>query len=139
METRQKEAAAWLACLERGIRNDEGRALKTWLADSRNREAILEAADLWHSKDVQSLLFALTGVNPQRRGAVQPGRKLFLPLMVALVSTSALVLLITGAGKHGGDATRAALGTTYSTAIGEVRQVELTDGTAITLDTNTRL
>lgn len=123
------------------MRDDEGQTLKKWLAESQNREAILEAAGLWHSKDVQSLLFALTGVSPQRRRPVARPRTLLFPLVVALVSTGTLVWMITGAGprKRGAAPVPAAPSTRYSTAIGETRQIELADGTLVTLNTNTLL
>jgi transmembrane sensor len=130
----------WLARLERGMRGDEGQELRKWLADPLNRDTILEAAGLWYSKDVQSLLFALTGMSPQRRRAVAPKRTVLFPLIVALISTAALIWMITGHGPRRPPAaakTVPAVPTTpYSTAIGETRQVTLADGTRVTLNTN---
>ena len=127
------------------MRDDEGERLKAWVAHAPNRDAILEAAGLWHSKDVQSLLFALTGVSPQRRSAVPRTRTVLFPLIVALISTGALVLMATGKGSPRPVAragaterlTPAVPTTPYSTAIGETREVTLADGTRITLNTNT--
>jgi transmembrane sensor len=138
---REQECAKWLARLERGMRNDEGRQLKEWLTDPRNREAILEAADLWHSRDVQSLLFALTGVSPQRRHTAPRKRTILFPLVVALLSTGALVYMVTG-GHHRSPVEKQAPAipsTPYATAIGETREMTLGDGTQITLNTNTRI
>lgn len=139
---REQESAMWLARLERGMRDNEGQQLKQWLADAQNRDAILEAAGLWHSKDVQSLLFALTGVSPQRRRGPKPTRTLLFPLIVALVSTTALAYMVTGGNHRKPAATQTvpAIPTTpYSTMIGETRQITLADGTVITLNTNTTL
>ena len=124
------------------MRADEGRQLKAWLADSHNRDAILEAAGLWHSKDVQSLLFALTGISPQRRRATARSRTVLFPLLVAIVSTGALIWMMTGgrARRPLTAETGPFVATTpYSTAIGETRQLTLIDGTRITLNTNTLL
>lgn len=131
----------WLARLERGMRDDEGQELKGWLADARNRDAILEAAGLWHSKDVQSLLFALTGVSPHRRRAAKRPRTLLFPLVTAIISTGALIWMITGQGprKRPADAPLATPSTLYTTGIGETRPITLADGSVVTLNTNTRL
>lgn len=125
------------------MRDDEGRELKKWLADTKNRDAILEAAGLWHSRDVQSLLFALTGISPQKRRAPKPVRTLFFPLVVALVTTSALLWMVTRPGPRTPAAAEtmpampAVPTTPYSTRIGETRQITLADGSIITLNTNT--
>ena len=137
----------WLARLERGMRDDEGEQLKAWVRDPRNRDAILEAAGLWHSKDVQSLLFALTGVSPQRRRDVPRTRTVLFPLIVALISTGALIWMATGKGPPRPQPasgtverlTSAVPTTLYSTAIGETREITLADGSRVTLNTNTRV
>ena len=123
------------------MRDDEGERLEEWLTDPHNRDAILETAGLWHSRDVQSLLFALTGTSPQRRHAVPRVRALLFPLVVALISTGALVYMMTGGGPHkpAKDVLPATPSTLYATATGETRQVTLADGTRITLNTGTRL
>lgn len=133
----------WLACLERGMRDDEGRRLKEWLGDTHNRDTLLESAGLWHGRDVQSLLFALTGVSPQRRRTAVRTRTVLFPLIVAIISTGALIWMMTGG--HGrrrpvvAETGPAVPTTPYSTAIGETRQITLADGTRITLNTNTLL
>jgi transmembrane sensor len=132
----------WLARLERGMRDQEGEELRKWLADPGNRDTILEAAGLWYSKDVQSLLFTLTGISPQQRRPVGRKRTVLFPLVVALISTAALIWMITGPGprRHVTQgAVPAVPNTPYSTAIGETRQLTLVDGTRVTLNTNTRL
>src|SRR6185503_4520638 len=124
------------------MRDDEGQQLERWLADSQNRDAILEAAGLWHSKDVQSLLYALTGMSPQRRRAATRRRTVLFPLVAALISTGALIWMVTGKGHRQPAAAAAApavRSTPYSSAIGETRQITLPDGTRVTLNTNTRL
>ena len=123
------------------MRDDEGQELKKWLADTQNRDAILEAAGLWHSRDVQSLLYALTGMSPQRRQSPKPVRTLFFPLIIALISTGALIFMITGKGPRrpiASETTAPAVTTTpYSTRIGETRRITLPDGSSVTLNTNT--
>jgi transmembrane sensor len=122
------------------MRDDEGQELKRWLADTQNRDAILEAADLWHGRDVQSILVALTGVNPRRRQAPARVRTLLLPLVVALVSTGALMWMMTGHGPRrpvNAEPVLAVPTTPYSTRIGETRQIALADGSILTLNTDT--
>jgi transmembrane sensor len=122
------------------MRDDEGEKLKKWLADAQNRDAILEAAGLWHGRDVQSILFALTGVSPQRRRAPKPVRTLFFPLVVALISTGALMWMMMGHGPRrpaNAENVLAVPITPYSTRIGETRQITLADGSVLTLNTNT--
>ena len=141
IDPREQESAKWLARLERGMRDDEGQQLKEWLADERNRDAILEAAGLWHSRDVQSLLFALTGISPQQRHPAPRVRGLLFPLVVALCSTAGLFWMLT----HGRTRQRppnvvaAVPNTFYRTAIGETLEITLADGTRVTLNTDTRL
>jgi transmembrane sensor len=136
-----QESAQWLARLERGMRDDEGQQLEAWLADAANRDTIVEAAGLWHSRDVQSLLFALTGISPQRRREPPRVRSLLFPLVVAIISTAALIYMMTGANSRQPpkNAVPATPTTLYATAIGETRPIKLADGTRITLNTNTRL
>jgi transmembrane sensor len=138
---REQQCAKWLARLERGMRDDEGQQLKQWLADAANRDAILETAGLWHSRDVQSLLFALTGVSPQRRRPVPRVRGVLFPLVAAIISTAGLIYMLTGGQSRQPvkNAVPATPTTLYATLIGETRQIKLVDGTRITLNTNTRL
>ena len=123
------------------MRKDEGEALKQWLKDVRNRDAIVEAAGLWHSRDVQALLFAITGVSPQARRPQPRVRGLLLPLVIAVVSTVGLIWMLT----HGQPQTPnhkmapAVPSTFYRTAVGEAREITLADGTRVTLNTDTRL
>jgi transmembrane sensor len=142
LDPREQESAKWLARLERGMRDDEGRQLKEWLKDERNRDAILETAGLWHSRDVQSLLFALTGLSPQRRHPQPRVRGLLFPLFLAIASTGGLFWML----NHGRAPSHATMPmapvvatTPYSTAIGETREITLADGTRVTLNTDTRL
>lgn len=124
------------------MRDDEGRRLREWLADPQNRDTILESAGLWHGRDVQSLLFALTGVSPQRRHASTRTRTVLFPLIVAIFSTGALIGMMTSGKARRpavADTAPAVPTTPYSTAIGETRQITLADGTRVTLNTHTRL
>ncbi len=85
---------------------------------------------------MQSLLYALTGMSPQRRQAPKPVRTLFFPLVMALISTGALIFMMTGKGPGrpiASETTAPAVATTpYSTRIGETRRITLPDGSSST-------
>jgi transmembrane sensor len=142
----QQDAAKWLARLERGLTAHEGRDLREWLKDAGNREAILDGASLWHSSDVHAVVCSMLGVSPQRSRTTQPPKRtLTLPLVVALGSTIALLVILWSghmpwASAHGAHASRPdAPNAIYATAVGETRRVTLEDGTTVLLNTGTRV
>lgn len=145
-DKRRQDATKWLARLERGLGGDEGRDLREWLKDRKNSEVILDAASLWHSSDVHAVLCTLLGTSQlQRTRPTPPRRTLTLPLVVALGSTVALLILLWSghmpwASAQGSPAaTSEAPSAIYSTAIGETHQFTLPDGTGVTLNTGTRI
>ncbi|MEJ1963281.1 MAG: FecR domain-containing protein [Gammaproteobacteria bacterium] len=145
-DKRRQEATKWLARLERGLGGNEGRDLREWLKDKKNSEVILDAASLWHSSDVHAVLCTLLGTSQlQRTRPTPPRRTLTLPLVVALGSTVALLVILWSghmpwASAHGSQTAQTeAPSAVYSTAVGETRQVTLRDGTLVTLNTGTRI
>src|SRR5262245_45068487 len=55
----REQASRWLAKLERGLRLDEGPALRKWLQPTAHRTAMLEIARQRASPDVMALLSEL--------------------------------------------------------------------------------
>jgi transmembrane sensor len=140
-----QEASVWLARLERGLRAEEGPAIREWLKHGPNRQAIAESARLLHGPDINAALATLIPVEP-RRNVVKAGGKsgLTMPLVFALVSTSTLVATFMGGGRTPADAnadlTRRMGNTdTYATSVGQTRKVKLADGSTMTLNTGTRV
>ena len=141
-EKRKQDASKWLARLERGMTQDEGRDLAGWLKDARNREVILDAAGLWHSSDVHAVLCTMLGVSSvQRNRTTPPKRTLTLPLVVALGSTLALLVILWSGHMPWAEAQGSkappysSQNMAYTTAVGETRQIKLNDGTTVTLNT----
>jgi transmembrane sensor len=145
-ESINREAAKWIARLQRGLYPEEGADLRAWLKTSAHRESILETARLLHGADVNSILAALI---PTKREPDKPKPRplsFAMPLTFAVLSTVAFggVLLLGHAPKSSGNVTahrptRAEDTEIYSTAIGETREVKLPDGTTLTLNTDTRV
>lgn len=118
-----EQAAAWLLRLnESSCSDDDRRAFDAWLgASDRHAEEYRRFQHLWHRLD---------GI-PAAKTAVRSGR------IAAFVAAMALGvgLLI---GRHlGGPA--AVTEETFATAVGEMRQVVLADGTTVDLNADSRL
>jgi transmembrane sensor len=145
-ETINREAAKWIARLQRGLYPEEGAELRAWLKTPAHREAILETARLLHGADVNSVLAALI---PTKREPEKPKPRplsFTMPLTFAVLSTVAFggILLLGHAPKSSGNVAthrvaRAEDTEIYSTAIGETKEVKLPDGTTLTLNTATRV
>ncbi|MEP7246361.1 MAG: FecR domain-containing protein [Gammaproteobacteria bacterium] len=145
-ESPNRDASMWLSRLERGLREDEGTALREWLKTPANAHAIMESARLLHVPDAIFLLSQLVPpvAEPPRP---KPGQRALLVSMtaVALVSTVLFcIMLLSGETasayfnrwleKPDTGGTR-----TYATGVGEKQEVKLADGSTITLNTGTRL
>lgn len=145
-ETRD-EATRWLARLERGLREEEGPALREWLNQRANRDSIVEAARLWHGPEVLGVLSTLFPVSPL--SGKRKTRQNILTMSVAAAIAALVVILSTYVLDNGLPwahvpdsrvrARSVPASRTYSTAIGETREVKLPDGTVITLNTGTRV
>jgi transmembrane sensor len=145
-EATNREAAKWIARLQRGLYPEEGHELREWLKTPVNREAILETGRLLHGADVNSILAALV---PTKREPEKPRPRplsFAMPLTFAVLSTVAFcAVLFTGhAPASSGNApvhrvTRAEDTEFYATAIGETKEVKLPDGSILTLNTDTRV
>ncbi|MBX9915959.1 MAG: DUF4880 domain-containing protein [Nitrosomonas sp.] len=106
-----EQAAEWVILLSDGEISHELRTdFETWLAqDSRHREAYEQVDHLWQS------------LTPQKRQS-RKGIKLVLSIVLLLCGLHGLPLSEWLAGEH--------------TSIGEIRRIALTDGSHITLDSD---
>lgn len=143
-----EEASAWLAKLTRGLRDDEGTGLREWLRNKKNRAILLEAASLYHGPDVHVVLRQLFPDSPEllartpepERDRVATGLKAVAAVCIVAIGTLMLMgqppsfLLGQAPYPQPGSITR-----TYATAVGERRDVKLPDGSAVTLNTRTRM
>ena len=144
-------AAIWLARLERGLLPDEGALLRIWLRQPAHREAIVEAAKLWHGPDIVAVLAELVPVGfgqaPPPKIKIKhryPGAILVGVCVGALVAVMPFVVIyrhMPGVINRNDQASRALPWgeTAYTTKPGETRAVTLPDGSRITLNGHTQL
>src|SRR5438552_15550794 len=86
-------ASQWLAKLERGLRLDEGPALRKWLQPTAHRTAILEVARQRASPDVMALLADLIPITltpaPQAPPRGPPG------VLVSITAAASVLITAT--------------------------------------------
>jgi transmembrane sensor len=146
-EKTREEASMWLGRLGRGLRPEEAPALRAWLTDRVNRAVILDTARLWHSPDILALLGELIPAGPE---PMEPRSwKSYLPALTQAIVASLLVLwIVSGAtprwhmthwthllGSHVVSSPRGR----YFTGLGERGELQLADGSHVTLNTNTKM
>jgi len=141
-EQRHDEAANWIAKLDKGLAAKEVRALQRWMkADPANEEVLLRMAKMWDKLDSLTCLANMFPYHPSRRSKNSK----------ALLAIAAGVLAAVGLGywsavsqqqifapKQSPVAAAASQGI-YKTSVGEHSTVELSDGTRIALNTNSRV
>jgi transmembrane sensor len=150
-EKAREEAAMWLARLARGLRADEAPPLRHWLKDRVNRNVILDMARLWHGPDILALLSELIPVGPE---PMEPRswRSILIPALKITVAAGLIAWIVSGEqprlhfhshwthlqGSRVEPPSLLAHGR-YFTGVGERGQVQLADGTTVTLNTYTHL
>ena len=144
------EASVWLARLERGLLPQEGLTLRDWLRQPAHREAIVEAAKLWHGPDIIAVLAELVPVPfgnpplPKAKPRPHPVNVL-VAICGALVAIAPFVYLghaMLGplAFHYAPSQPRGSWGeSVYTTKPGETRAVALVDGSTVTLNGHSRL
>jgi transmembrane sensor len=135
------EALRWLALMERGsLPSEEQRRFEQWLAaDIRHRGAIVraQAASLRLDR-----LAALAGGRsvlepfPHERSLLQ---NITTRRGIVAAAASAAGLIAISAWFRGGLIRESVGGTRYTSSVGELRKVVLSDGSVITLNTQTEL
>ena len=149
-EKNREEAAMWLARLARGIHPDEVPALRVWLNGRLNRRIILDMARLWHGPDILAVLSELVPSGPE---PMEPRSwRSYLATAAQLTIATALVAWAYSGwqpqfrmqrwmhlkGSRVVSQSIIAHGK-YFTDIGERGDIQLADGTHVTLNTNTRM
>jgi len=158
----REEASAWIARLDRGLTADERRALDEWLAaDSSHSAALVGLAGLWDRADVLGELAELFPLEQQALAKPRAMRFALGACAAALVGAAVVVALnyvaapvessapavvaIPDAQPTGAEPPTAAppvqavAQQVYETAVGEQSTVRLSDGSIVTLNTDSSI
>ena len=139
-ERQYDEASLWIERLDEGLTDEETSELQAWMtADPDNQAVLFKMARLWDKMDTLSRLSTLF---PEEPAVVRPRRwpRLAAAAVVLLgVATAWLGLSENPAGLVDEVLVQTRGESTYETAIGEHATVELTDGTELVLNTNSRI
>lgn len=138
---RLEEAGDWIAAIERGLTEEEEQELGAWMAsDKANHGAIMELAELWDDMDA---LTRLSDLFPEPRAQRRfPSNRAVLATAASVVIALALFAVFRGAEFEApvrDDANLTAESAIYETAIGQQASHELSDGTVVLLNTNSRV
>jgi transmembrane sensor len=144
------EAAVWLARLERGLLPQEGITLRAWLRQPAHREAIVDAAKLWHGPDIIAVLAQLVPVgfgNPPPPKAKRRSRPVngLIAICGALAAIAPFLWIrhnMPGvlASHYTPRQSRVPWGeSVYTTKAGETRIVALPEGSTVTLNGHSQL
>ena len=134
----QQEAAAWIIKLDKGdLSKADNKALHIWLAQSKtNEREFIELAEVWGLADQ---LPSITQVNISEYKAETSNQAMGWPrgaiaasIVVCCVFVGSLFWL-TSPGQN------PPMMVSYHTVIGEIRDVTLSDGSVISLNTNTNI
>jgi transmembrane sensor len=155
-----EEASLWVTRLDRGLSEAETQALRRWLElNPRNKECLLEMADLWDRMDSLSVLSELFDPpvpyqqesqqqesQPSSQKTRGMGRTVWAVAASVLALVFAFNLLVPATPwlaptptEQSRQANTETSNTLYETGIGVHSTVNLPDGTRMLLNTNTRV
>ena len=139
-ERQYDEASLWIERLDEGLTDEETAELQAWMAaDPENQAVLFKMARLWDKMDT---LTRLSTLFPEETGVVRRRRWPRLAA-AAMVLLGVAAVWLSFSGNPGGLVDEVLVQTrgesTYETAIGEHATVELTDGTELVLNTNSRI
>lgn len=125
-------ATEWVSRIDRGLNSEERATLDDWLAlNVRHRGALMRAQAVWQGLDRAEVFGIADSV--RRPPTWEPIRRLSTKRNAAMAAT-AVVLIVAGI------VATLNLGRIYvNTAVGEIRQLPLTDGSRVTLDTQSKI
>jgi transmembrane sensor len=144
----QTETSIWLARLERGLQGQDGDRLRQWLQVPAQRDAIVEAAKLYHGADIVAILAEMVPV-----GFGTPAPKIAKPLFSrfnVFVGLAMIVVMLGApilANHHARQIQQVRPQDpplpwgeqAYSTKVGQTRTFNLADGSTLTLNSHTRV
>lgn len=138
-ESRFDKAGLWIAKLEKGLSEEDEKALQEWMAaDRENKAVFLKMTEMWDRMDTLS---RLSDLFPRETEQTRRPVGTFLATAAAIV----IAVLVGVWGMTGtlpdklrgrGGVEVAAVGGLYQTSIGEHSVVNLLDGTELVLNTN---
>jgi transmembrane sensor len=144
------EASIWLARLERGLQGQDGVQLREWLQVPAQRDAIVDAAKLYHGPDIVAILAEMVPVGfgtpvPKIRRRMTASHVFIAVVLGLMVAAGPIVAFL-----HPNPAVRDARyrpldpplpwgEEAYSTKVGETRTVSLEDGSTLSLNSHTRV
>lgn len=149
-------AAEWVAKIDRGLSDIEQSELAVWLEESPvNGEALVKCASMWDLLDVLSPIAKLMPIEalelPDQKGL----RELNYSRRTGIVPWGIAAMLMVGAWFYNvdpvdtasnspfvaevGDSSSQVQGVVYRTAIGEMSQVTLADGSKLQLNTDSEV
>lgn len=140
-ERRSTQASMWIAKLDRGLTRAETGELRCWMAEDPQNQAKLTAlAEMWDQMDAMARLSELL----PHSGDEQPRKqKVWLAAaaaaLVAVLAGLTAVYLVPDASKTVADRVAMNESGVYETAIGGILTVQLSDGSQIVLNTNSRV
>lgn len=149
-DERLEAASRWIVKLDEGLSREDEAALESWLAEHPGNAAeLVEVAQAWDKLDCLSRLADMFPIEPpaagrpvsrtRRRAGPAPAWFAAAAGVLATIAIAWYTGLPRGAGEQDSLTVTAQRAGTYETAIGEHRLVTLADGTALTLNTNSRV
>lgn len=139
-EKRHDEASLWIARLERGLSTPESESLKNWIAqDKENEVVLLEMAKLWDKMDTLSRLSALfprpiQQHRPRVRLTFATAACAIFVIFLSTIAVQKYPAFLTDNADYVADSEEL-----FETAVGESSRVTLSDGSEITLNTDSKL
>lgn len=124
-------ASDWIAKMDRGLNRREEMQLKSWLeSDRRNRDTLMQVAKLWDRMDALSRLSDMFPEQKveQRQNIRHPALALAASLLVAIIIGFWDKVGVEPAAEH--------QALVYETATGEHSTINLSDGSQLTLNTD---
>lgn len=151
----EKQAADWLAAIDRGLSEYEKNALDEWLAESLiNGETLVHFAAYWDKMDMLSAVAKVLPLDPNNKtlelnramligGCCQRNLK---PRLMHGVSLASVIILAVGvllsvfaSDTFRADSAEVYYSAVYQTAVGDQSTVTMPDGSALTLNTATEV
>lgn len=131
------ETSLWISRLDRGLDDAEREELRRFLDEPAHRATFLEMAELWDRTDVLSRLSEILPEVEQRPA----GRRYAWAAAASIVVAAILGAFAFSINRQDGPAELEHLTSTsvYETTVGERSTISLPDGTAVVLNTNSRL
>ena len=134
------QACAWLSRIDRDLTSDERAELEAWLSESTDHlKLLVRIAEEWDKIDAVSPLVNGIPNSPKKFSSRQSFRKVSFAIAASLLVVMVSVLLLQPRVSREGAAALSAQQQSFVTEIGEKSNVILSDGSELTINTNTRL